>query len=337
MTLRDGALDTYLSDLRRSAGLSVAQVCERTKIQARFVEAMEAGRFGELPSNTHLRAFSLALAQACGGDPELTNLLVRRVLAASAPTGDAPRSFDSPAPAPLEAAKPLRPASPVPAAPSGPAPRLAVDGPALAVAADEAPARGLAAASARLRGLPLTALLAILAVAGALSYGASLGLERWKARSAARAGQLDNEGLDPVTGKALAPAAEPKAASASAPDAQASAQPAAADAKAQAAPAPAPLELALRARRDCWLVLEIDGKRLPTVTLHDGDKLRWNVQDKAKLLAGNVGALRVWWHGDNLGYMGELGVRANALVFERGHGPKFDKAQALPLPSGVPE
>jgi hypothetical protein len=73
------------------------------------------------------------------------------------------------------------------------------------------------------------------------------------------------------------------------------------------------------------------------VTLHDGDKLRWPVETRAKLLAGNVGALRVWWRGDNLGYLGELGVRANALVFERGKAPRYDKEMALPLPAGVPE
>ena len=109
---RDEALETYLQDLRRSASLSVAQVCERTKIQARYVEALEAGRFGEVPSNTHLRAFSLSIAQACGGDAERCALLVRRVLAASAPTAATPRSFDTPAPAPAEATQAWAPTPP---------------------------------------------------------------------------------------------------------------------------------------------------------------------------------------------------------------------------------
>lgn len=337
MPLRDGALDTYLSDLRAQAKLSLAQVCERTKIQARFVEALEAGRYGEVPSNTHLRAFSLALAQACRGDAELTTLLVRRVLAASAPAGDAPRSFDTPAPAPIVVKQAPAPARPVTERqPEGPAPRLAAEGPTLAVAAEEGPARGLAAASARLRSLPLTALLGLLAVAGALSYGASVGLERWKARSAARAAVEAADGIDPISGKAVDPApAKGDGMKAAATEPAGAA--AAVSAPADAAPAPVPGELILRARRDCWLVLDIDGKRLPTVTLHDGDKLRWPVENRAKLLAGNVGALRVWWRGDNLGYLGELGVRANALVFERGKAPRYDKDSALPLPAGVPE
>ena len=38
----------------------------------------------------------------------------------------------------------------------------------------------------------------------------------------------------------------------------------------------------LRARRPCWLVLEIDGQRLPTVTMKDGDKLNWSGQPEGR-------------------------------------------------------
>lgn len=327
MDLRDGALDHYLRDLRRSAGLSVAQVCERTKIQARFIEALEEGRFGAVPSNTHLRAFSLAVAQACGGDPERTAALVRRALAASA-VPEAARRFDTPAPPPAEARRPLAPAPEAKEepAPGGAAPRLAAEGPALAAA----PGRGLQAASARLRSLPLALLLALLALAGGLSYAAHRGLEAFQARPVPSA---------PGPEAAAAPAAPVPAQAPAARTAAAPAAPAPALAvEADAAPGAAgPLELSLRARRDCWLVLEIDGQRLPTVTMREGERLRWPVQEKARLLAGNVGALRVWWRGENLGYLGDLGVRANALVFERGRRPRLDKAQALALPPGVPE
>jgi hypothetical protein len=61
------------------------------------------------------------------------------------------------------------------------------------------------------------------------------------------------------------------------------------------------------------------------------------MKERAILLAGNVGALRVWWRGDNLGYLGELGQRANGMVFERGKAPRQDKGMSLALPSGVPE
>jgi hypothetical protein len=85
------------------------------------------------------------------------------------------------------------------------------------------------------------------------------------------------------------------------------------------------------------LVLELDGQRLPTMTLQDGDKLNWSVSRRAVLLAGNVGALRIWWQGENLGYLGELGQRANALVFEPGKAPRLDPSSALKLPAGIPE
>ncbi len=46
---------------------------------------------------------------------------------------------------------------------------------------------------------------------------------------------------------------------------------------------------------------------------------------------------RVWWRGDNLAYLGELGARANGVTFEVGKAFRFDKTAALALPAGVPE
>ncbi|HXC62896.1 MAG TPA: helix-turn-helix domain-containing protein [bacterium] len=310
-------LASYLSGLRAEAGMTVEQVCHSTKIQARYIQALEQGRYGDLPSNTHLRAFALAAAKACGGGEAAAAALVEALLHASAPLTPS-RGFDSPAPRPSAPA-----AAPGPehaAGPGGPLPRLAMEGPAL-----EAPASSLAAASARLRGLPLLALLALLAVAGLLSYGAAWGMDQWRLHR-------DHAALAAASAPAALPGEAPAALSptaAAAPVAQA------AD-TAQTAGVIA-TRLTLRARRPCWLVLEIDGQRLPTVTLKDGDKLNWSVHQRAVLLAGNVGALRVWWNGDNFGYLGELGHRANAIVFEGGHAPRYDKTAALKLPPGVPE
>jgi hypothetical protein len=308
-------LAAYLNGLRADAGMSVEQVCHATKIQARYIQALEQGRYGDLPSNTHLRAFALAAAKACGGGEATAAALVEALLHASAPLTPS-RGFDSPAP------RPAAPSAPSPAAPSGTGgalPRLAAAGPAL-----EAPASSLAAASARLRGLPLMALLGLLALAGLLSYGAAWGMDQWRLhRDRAVLAAATAASALPVSAAALSPTA-------------------AAAPVAQAADSSAPggviaTRLTLRARRPCWLVLEIDGQRLPTVTLKDGDKLNWSVHQKAVLLAGNVGALRVWWNGDNFGYLGELGRRANAIVFEGGHAPRYDKTAALKLPPGVPE
>ena len=309
-------LSAHLKALREAAGLSLEDVCQATKIQARFVRALEEGRWSELPSNTHLRAFSVAMAQACGADGKATAAQVQALLGASSPAKP-PRGFDTPAPRPAASM-----ALPAPSPLGGGLPRLAADGPALPAA----PASSLAAASARLRSLPLAALLGLLAMAGALSYSAAWGMEQWRSR---RAQSLLNAEAAPA---AAVPGA---AANPSVPASAAAVAGSLADAAgAEAAPAPA-IGLTLRARRPCWLVLEIDGQRLPTVTMKDGDKLNWGVHQRAVMLAGNVGALRVWWRGDNLGYLGELGHRSNAIVFDPGREPRYDKAAALKLPPGV--
>jgi hypothetical protein len=315
---RDEALNAYLQRVRKESGLSLDQVCERTKIQGRYVLALEEGRFGELPSNTHLRAFSLALAQACGGDSELAALLVRRVLTAVAAPGAAPASLATPRVSPkFEAPRPAaRPVAP---------PQAAVAAAAVAVvpvvhrageAAAEAAEGLLQGASLRLKALPWQALLVLVGGAMLLSWGLVWGMERLKAPVAPLAVTEAPAG-DKVS---QAPTASAEAVTASV-----------------AADAPAPAQLVLRARRQCWLVLQIDGQRLPTVILQDGDKRSWPVSQKAVLLAGNIGALRVWWRGDNLGYLGELSRQANGVVFEPGKAFRIDKGANLALPAGVPE
>jgi cytoskeleton protein RodZ len=97
-----------------------------------------------------------------------------------------------------------------------------------------------------------------------------------------------------------------------------------------------PAELALRSKRPCWVLLVVDGKRLPVVFLEPDKRERWMVQQKAVMLAGNIGAVRVWWRGDNLGYFGELGQRMNGVVFENGKPWRKDPAEDLALPPGVP-
>jgi hypothetical protein len=322
---RDDALNTYLQRLRREAGLSLAQVCERTKIQERYVVALEEGHFGLLPSNTHLRAFSLALTQACGGDAEHAALLVRRILTAVAAPGAIEPPSASPAAAPAAASRPL-PVRSIPA----PALSGAVALPQAAPVAEAAQAAEglLQGASQRLKALPWQALLALAGGAALLSGGLLWGVHQWQQRLPLPAASEALPSASAPAPSAAVAGAEPKA------DAPAPAE--AAPPQAAAAPLPAG-NLVLRARRPCWLVLEIDGQRLPTITMQDGDKRSWPVAQKAVLLAGNIGALRIWWGGDNLGYLGELGSRANGLVFEPGKALRTDKAAKLALPAGVPE
>ena len=91
-------LADYLGGLRADAGMTVEQVCHATKIQVRYIQALEQGRYGDLPSNTHLRAFALAAAKACGGGEAQAAALVETLLSASAPLKPG-RGFDSPRPA----------------------------------------------------------------------------------------------------------------------------------------------------------------------------------------------------------------------------------------------
>lgn len=95
-------------------------------------------------------------------------------------------------------------------------------------------------------------------------------------------------------------------------------------------------ELALRSRRPCWVLLVIDGKRLPVIFLEPDKRERFLVKQKAVMLAGNIGAVRVWWRNDNLGYFGELGDRMNGIVFENGKPWRKDPSEDLALPPGVP-
>jgi Helix-turn-helix domain len=329
---RNEVLNLYLSDLRRSAKLGVDQVCMRTKIQPRYVEAIEAGHWGEVPSNTHLRAFSLAMAKACGGDEAHTAGLVRRLLSVTAPVAAAEtggRGFDTPAPAPSLSVEP-----PKSAAFQGSQPAFASAGQAPSLGASLG-SSSLVAASERLRSLPLSVLLTLLALAGTLSYGAAWSVEHWRQReiSEVLGSQASAEATAPAN------AAPSQAAQNSVPGSASSAPSAGVQSAAEGSAAPAGnmLGLTLRARRACWLVLAIDGRRLPTITMQDGDKFNWNVSQRAVLLAGNLGALRVWWQGDNLGYLGDLDQRANAMVFERGHAPRLDPSAALDLPVGIPQ
>jgi hypothetical protein len=150
----------------------------------------------------------------------------------------------------------------------------------------------------------------------------------WKLWSLVAAGALAfllilNWAVSCARGRASAPPAAAPAAS----------QPEPVSATAESAP---PQELSLRSRRPCWVLLVIDGKRLPVVFLEPNKRERWMVKDSAVMLEGNSGAVRVWWRGEDLGYFGALGERVNGLVFENGKPWRKDAGADLALPSGVP-
>jgi hypothetical protein len=260
-------LGDWLKSLKEGAGLDLKALSLKTKINARFLDALERGDLGSLPTRVHARAFALAYARACEADEDES--LARVAAAFEPPLAAQPEPSTGPS-----AAEPA-------ALRSGQALGQAPGGKAI-----------------------LWRVWAMLALGVILVFwGLSLvfsGQSRQAAAVPAPQGQGSEAQLESVT--------------------------AATDGEL----------LALRAKRSCWVVLEIDGKRLPTVLLEPDIKENWRVKDKAVMLAGNIGAVRVWWRGENLGYFGELGERMNGVIFEAGQPWRKDSAQDLALPPGVP-
>jgi cytoskeleton protein RodZ len=63
-------LGTILREARETKGLTAAQAQERTRISARFIEAMEEGRYQDLPTPVHVRGFLKNYARFLGLDPQ---------------------------------------------------------------------------------------------------------------------------------------------------------------------------------------------------------------------------------------------------------------------------
>ncbi len=60
-----------LRQAREAAGLSLADVSRTTRIRSRFLQALEEGNFGELPSAAAVRGFLRTYAEALGLDPQV--------------------------------------------------------------------------------------------------------------------------------------------------------------------------------------------------------------------------------------------------------------------------
>lgn len=58
-----------LADERRAQGKSLADICATTRIMASKLEALEHGRFDELPAAAYVRGYITAYARALGLDP----------------------------------------------------------------------------------------------------------------------------------------------------------------------------------------------------------------------------------------------------------------------------
>lgn len=277
-------LASWLLSLRQEAKIELATLAEKTKIQRRHLEALEAGQWESLPSPVHVRAFALAHARACGADE---GEAIERVQAAFASSTAPSKNL------------------------SEPASRGALESEALV------PRALRSRAEAWPWKLWLT--VGIAAIALLLLVNAGISALRHSLPPAAIADAT-------ATSSAAGPG--------NAGEGQATSPLAAAAATSDSVQVGEALDL--RSRRPCWVVLEIDGKRLPTIFLEPEVRERWTVMSKAVMLAGNIGAVRVWWRGENLGYFGELGDRMNGIVFEPGKPWRKDETENLALPPGVP-
>lgn len=62
-----------LAEMRRRHGMSIEQIAAKTKISSRYLKAIEAGRFGDLPGGVYSRSYirQYAAAIECSADPLL--------------------------------------------------------------------------------------------------------------------------------------------------------------------------------------------------------------------------------------------------------------------------
>lgn len=287
---------------RLKAGMSEAQVFQKTKIHHRILEALEDGDFKKMPSPAHLRAFVLAVTRACDGDEKaileawresglsFKEVSHQRLPSALPPKGETvPARVEAPEAAPVfnrERAEPSRPGA---------------------------------------TSLWLKANSAWFVWVG-LALGA--GLILWMISALT---PRHHPGMDEKTEPARVSEASTPSASAPTPVA-ASGEPVQA---AQASPSDnhVPGELYLRARADCWVLLSIDGKVKPVVNMVKSEKRFFKVRKRAVLLAGDGGALKIGWEGNSLGYLGNRGEAMNGVVFEPGKAFVSDHGQDLPVPS----
>ncbi|MEO6093765.1 MAG: helix-turn-helix domain-containing protein [Novosphingobium sp.] len=75
-------MSARLRAARVAAGLSLADIAARTRIAARYLEAIEEGRFGDLASHTYVIGFARAYARTVGLEEREIAAAVRAELAA---------------------------------------------------------------------------------------------------------------------------------------------------------------------------------------------------------------------------------------------------------------
>lgn len=94
--MRQKTVGELLADERKNAGLTVAELADRTFIQVAQLVALEENNFSQLPPAPFVKAFISKYAEECGVDPQPFMGLLRRDYKESAKGRLVPREFLSP-------------------------------------------------------------------------------------------------------------------------------------------------------------------------------------------------------------------------------------------------
>ena len=80
------AVGRELHDAREALGLTVGEVATTLRIRAVYIDALEEGRFSDLPGRPYALGFARSLATHLGLDPDAVALRLRDELMGTAPT-----------------------------------------------------------------------------------------------------------------------------------------------------------------------------------------------------------------------------------------------------------
>ena len=318
MGIADVDLAAWLRRAREAAGLDEESICQKTKIHPKFIRALEAGQYDVLPSSTHVRSFAVAYAKVCEADEVEVLKLVAQATGRE-PVNAVPETAPSPEAAAL--------AAPPRLGNLRRAPELEQD--------DQVEGRwSLWAGMALGVAVLLWALTQLTAPRQSGDAVEKVPVDSSSVVESKAPGKTEAKKVaaEKKSRPQLVPPSKKESTRVSSSDKTSGA---AGMAVAAGATGQGDQNITLRSRRDCWLVVELDGKRLPVVILAAEEKKVFYFKDKLVLLAGNAGALKGWYNGDSVGWLGDLGQRVNGLVFERGKSMHRDPEQSLELPMGI--
>ena len=100
MPVDSDSLGSYLRQERERQQVSLPEIAAATKIQLKFLEALEHDAYDQLPATPFVVGFLRAYAQYVALDPETVLTAYRSLHRASEPPEVAPRPVSTPAPSP---------------------------------------------------------------------------------------------------------------------------------------------------------------------------------------------------------------------------------------------